>query len=219
MRDIIKKYNEAPKVPEELYEFLHSHFLVPLDITIDDFAEEQFELCAEAFYVWGDNRPDLVNRKGMALVNLNGEITANDISIGPLDHHNKKYDQGLVEECYLETHFTKHTPMLQGVLEPLTQFDLCRSSILWWKTGDNFVAHTDVVRPTVNLRLWGATNNNVDLRYGDSMTKAEFEPNRLYLIDTSIIHDACAYGEVYQYFIGLLPTEKNYSFLKKIKIN
>ena len=69
------------------------------------------------------------------------------------------------------------------------------------------------MRPTVNLRLWGATNDKVDLRYGDDMTKAEYEPNRLYLIDTSIIHDACAVGEVYQYFIGLLPTEKNYELL------
>ena len=213
MRDIYKKYQEADKVPEKVYSELHTDFLVPLDIKIDDAAEEQFKLCSEAFYIWGDNRPELITRKGMALVNLDGEITAKDLSIGPLDHHNRKYDKGLVDECYLESHFTQHTPMLQGVLEPIRQFDLCRSSILWWQDGDNFVPHTDVVLPTVNLRLWGATNRNVSLRYGpdrDNLIEADYEPNRLYLIDTSILHDARAFGDVYQYFIALLPTEKNY---------
>ena len=218
MRDIYKKYHEADKVPEEVYNKLHTDFLVPLDLKIDEEAEQQFQLCNEAFYVWGDNRRELKTRQGMALVNLDGKISPNDLSIGPLDHHNEKYDKGLVDECYLECHFKEHTQMLQGVLEPLKQFDLCRSSILWWQKGDNFVPHTDVVLPTVNLRLWGATNEHASLRYGkdqDNLIEVEYEPNRLYLIDTSILHDAKAHEEVYQYFIALLPTEKNYELLKK----
>ena len=221
MRDIYKKYHKADKVPEEVYNELHTDFLVPLNLKIDDEAEEQFQLCNEAFYVWGDNRPELKTRKGMALVNLDGKISPDDLSIGPLDHHNRKYDKGLVDECYLECHFRQQTQMLQGVLEPLKQFDLCRSSILWWQKGDNFVPHTDVVLPTVNLRLWGATNKHASLRYGedrDNLIEVEYEPNRLYLIDTSILHDAKAYEEVYQYFIALLPTEKNYELLKKITL-
>ena len=68
------------------------------------------------------------------------------------------------------------------------------------------------------MGLWGATNKHASLRYGedrDNLIEVEYEPNRLYLIDTSILHDAKAYEEVYQYFIALLPTEKNYELLKK----
>ena len=218
MRDIQKKYNDAPKVPQDIYDELHKEFLTPLDMWID--GEEQFKKTPDLFFVWGDNRPELKTRKGMALVNLTGKNDPDDISIGPLDQHNKKYDQGLVEECYLESHFTIHTNQINYSCKDLKQFDLGRSSILWWQKGDNFVPHTDVILPTVNLRLWGTTDaNKIRLRYAEDchdevLRDAEYESNRLYLIDTSIVHDAYAYDDVYQYFIALLPTEKNYELLR-----
>lgn len=218
MRKILKKYNEAPKVPQEIYNELHKEFLVPLNLWID--GEQEFKNNSDLFYVWGDNRPELKTRKGMALVNLDGRNDPEDISIGPLDHHNRKYDEGLVDECYLECHFTQPTPQLDGACKELKQFDLGRSSILWWQAGDNFVPHVDVRLPTVNLRLWGCTDaGNIRLRSGpnpNDLVEASYESKRLYLIDTSIIHDAYAHDEVYQYFIALLPTENNYSLLKKI---
>jgi len=217
MREILKKYNEADKVPEDIYEELHTNFLVPLDIWID--GEQEFKEKSELFYIWGDNKPELKTRKGMALVNLDGENNSDDISIGPLDHHNRKYDDGLVNECYLECHFKKPTPQLNGACKELKQFDLGRSSILWWQKDDNFVPHVDVILPTVNLRLWGSSNTNIRLRSGpdsDNFKEAVYEPNRLYLIDTSILHDAYAYDEAFQYFIALLPTEKNYKLLREL---
>ena len=179
--------------------------------------EEQFKTTPDLFFIWGDNRPELKTRKGMALVNLTGKNDPDDISIGPLDLHNKKYDQGLVEECYLESHFTVHTNEIDYSCKELKKFDLGRSSILWWQKDDNFVPHVDVILPTVNLRLWGCTDaSKVRLRYksGEDMIEANYESNRLYLIDTSIVHDAYAYDDVYQYFIALLPTEKNYELLR-----
>jgi hypothetical protein len=216
MRKILQKYNEALKVPQEIYDELHKEFLVPLDLWID--GEQEFKNNSDLFYIWGDNRPELKTRKGMALVNLDGRNDPEDISIGPLDHHNKKYDEGLVDECYLECHFTQPTPQLDGACKELKQFDLGRSSILWWQAKDNFVPHVDVRLPTVNLRLWGCTDaGNIRLRSGpnpNDLVEASYESKRLYLIDTSIIHDAYAYDEVYQYFIALLPTENNYSLLR-----
>jgi hypothetical protein len=216
MRKILQKYNEALKVPQEIYDELHKEFLVPLDLWID--GEQEFKNNSDLFYIWGDNRPELKTRKGMALVNLDGKNDPEDISIGPLDHHNIKYDEGLVDECYLECHFTQPTPQLDDACKELKQFDLGRSSILWWQAGDNFVPHVDVRLPTVNLRLWGCTDSgNIRLRSGpnpNDLVKASYESKRLYLIDTSIIHDAYAYDEVYQYFIALLPTENNYNLLR-----
>lgn len=216
MRKILQKYNEALKVPQEIYDELHKEFLVPLDLWID--GEQEFKNNSDLFYVWGDNRPELKTRKGMALVNLDGKNNPEDISIGPLDHHNKKYDEGLVDECYLECHFTQPTPQLNGACKELKQFDLGRSSILWWQAGDNFVPHVDIRLPTVNLRLWGCSNSgNIRLRSGpnpNDLVEASYESKRLYLIDTSIIHDAYAYDEVYQYFIALLPTKNNYNLLR-----
>lgn len=218
MRDILKKYQKADKVPQSVYEELHKNFLVPLDFIID--GEDEFKSKHDLFFTWGDNRPDLKTRKGMALVNLDGKNLPNDISIGPLDHHNKKYDQGLVNECYLENHFKIHTNQINYSCKELKQFDLGRSSILWWQKDDNFLPHVDVILPTVNLRLWGTTNSKkIRLRFGkdiNNLIEADYESKRLYLIDTSILHDAYALDEVYQYFIALLPTENNYNLLRKL---
>jgi len=207
-------YMKAEKVPSDMYSVLHRKFLTPLPLLCDN-VEHDFSAIHELFYQWGDNR-DLKTRKGCALVNLDGRNTADDLSIGPLDHHNKKHAKGLVNKCYIEGDFTTHTEQMK-YMKPIQQFDLCRSSILWWQSGDNFTPHIDVLLPAPNLRLWGCTNSaSMQLRYGEDMIESKFESNRLYLIDTSVIHDATALGEVYQFFIGLLPTEKNYNILQEL---
>lgn len=208
-------YMKAEKVPSETYSCLHRQFLTPLPLFCDN-VERDFGKIPELFYLWGDNRVELKTRKGCALVNLDGKNEADDLSIGPLDHHNRKHAKGLVSKCYIESDFTSHTEQMK-YMSVLKQFDLCRSSILWWQKGDNFTPHIDVLLPAPNLRLWGCTNAaHMQLRYGEDMIESEFESNRLYLIDTSIIHDATALGEVYQFFIGLLPTEKNYNVLQDL---
>lgn len=210
-------YMKAEKVPSNVYSSLHRQFLTPLPLLCDN-VERDFSTLHELFFQWGDNR-DLKTRKGCALVNLDGKNRPDDLSIGPLDHHNKKHAKGLVSTCYIEGDFRVRTKLMK-YMKSLQQFDLCRSSILWWQRGDNFTPHVDVLLPAPNLRLWGCTNSaHMQLRYGEDMIESEFESNRLYLIDTSVIHDATALGEVYQFFIGLLPTEKNYNILRELMLD
>ena len=52
MRDIYKKYHKADKVPEEVYNELHTDFLVPLNLKIDDEAEDSFN-CAMKLFTFG----------------------------------------------------------------------------------------------------------------------------------------------------------------------
>ena len=85
---------------------------------------------------------------------------------------------------------------------------MTRSSILYWKEGANFSPHWDVMLPAINLRLWGTDNpDSMSLRYKDNNEMIEcenIEAGRLYLIETSTIHDArCVEGELYQFFISL----------------
>ena len=62
--------------------------------------------------------------------------------------------------------------------------------------------HIDVGLPAPNLRLWGTTNPNMCLKIGGE-TIRDFEPGRLYIIDTSKIHEGWATDDnVYQFFIG-----------------
>lgn len=199
--DKFEKYRTYPKIYESTYRKLHKKYLTPLDGYLD--IDDTMEKYRNYFYVWGTNRPELITRKGLALINLDGKLDKDDISIGPLNVYNNEHNIH-----YLESDFKKHTKVYkERCFDPLRRYELCRSSILSWQDGDNFVPHTDVVIPTVNLRLWGANSKNVILKF-DGMS-VQFEPNRLYLIDTSVTHEAIATGPVYQFFIGLLPTERN----------
>jgi hypothetical protein len=86
---------------------------------------------------------------------------------------------------------------------------MCRSCILYWKNGANFLPHYDVLVPTVNLRLWGTndpTSVSLRVKRNDEMVEVAHtaEPGRLYLIETSTIHDAACTGDnVYQFFLAL----------------
>jgi len=206
-----EKYNLYPKIYKTVYEKLHKTPLVPLDMMLD--IEEIMYWYEEHFYVWGENKPHLKNRKGLALINLDGQFSKNDPSLGPLDIYNNNHSIH-----YLEPDF--RTPTIafkEKCFDPLRSFDLCRSSILSWTDGDHFVPHTDVVIPTVNLRLWGASNPYVELKFNGEAV--DFEPGRVYLIDTSITHEARSIDYVYQFFIGLQPTEKNIDKIYELSLS
>lgn len=218
---IYKKYEKSSKLGVDDYWAIHTNFLVPLDIQIDiELFRKEIKNYNSYFKSWGYNRPELDDvRKGLPLVNLDGSYkNKEDLSIGPLDEHNKAHP----ENCFLENDFTVPTDILNletfNPLNNLKKF-MCRSSILYWQYPANFNPHWDVVLPTVNLRLWGTDNpENVELRYkkNDSLIPCEnVEAGRLYLIETSTIHDArCLKDEVYQFFIAL--TVESYDTVKDL---
>tara|TARA_R110000782_G_scaffold160910_1_gene252948 strand:- start:124 stop:831 length:708 start_codon:yes stop_codon:yes gene_type:complete len=218
---VFKKYEVSEKLDVDSYWKIHTDFLVPTQFKIDiNTYNVQIDKYRDFFKSWGQNKPELNQiRKGLPLVNLDGSYTnKTDISIGPLDDHNSRYP----ENCYLENDFTVHTDILNlscfDVLDPIKQY-LCRSSILGWNEGANFSPHWDIILPTVNLRLWGTNNpDNIRLRYKqgeDMLPCVAVEPGRLYLIETSTVHDArCVKDAVDQFFIALnvysYDTLKNY---------
>jgi len=207
---IYKKYEKSEKLGVDDYWSLHKEFLTPLPIKIDTYVfKDEIENYKRYFKPWGSNRPELNEvRQGLPLVNSTGLFTDDvDISIGPLDHHNSLYP----ENCMLENDFKIPTDILNlqcfDVLDPIRKH-MVRSSILYWKKGANFDPHWDVILPTVNLRLWGTSDpSNIQLRYRnneDMVVCEDVEPGRLYLIETSTIHDAaCLQDDGYQFFIAL----------------
>lgn len=211
MSKVLDKYHSYEKLEADNYWAIHKNFLTPTSVQID---LEKFNTCIDKykdhFKPWGNNRPELNDiRRGLPLVNMHGKYDdPDDISIGPLDQYNKSNP----DVPYLENDFVTHTEILAdpafSSLGKLTTY-LCRSSILHWYKGANFLPHYDVLVPTVNLRLWGTNNpSNVSLRYqsGDEMIEVAdtVEAGRLYLIETSTIHDAsCVNDEVYQFFLAL----------------
>jgi hypothetical protein len=218
MSKAMEKYHSYKKLEADDYWAIHKDFLTPTALTID---LNKFSDCMnqyrDYFKPWGNNRPELNDiRLGLPLVNLHGRYDdINDVSIGPLDQYNKANP----DDPLLENDFTVSTEILNHCcyddLSDLKQY-MCRSSILYWKNGANFLPHWDVLIPTVNLRLWGTNNpSNVSLRVkrnGEMIEVAHTaEPGRLYLIETSTIHDAaCVKDEAYQFFLALNINAVNY---------
>ena len=204
------KYENSNKIPNQVYWELHKKFLVAtaIKINIDTFKKD-ISKYNKFFKPWGTNKPELVNiRRGLPLVNLSGKYDEDiDNSIGPLDHYNNKNP----DKPLLEYDFKVQTEVLDiKSLKPLNALRnyMTRSSILHWKKGAFFSPHWDVMLPAINLRLWGTDNpNSISLRYKkeDKMIECNnIEAGRLYLIETSTVHDArCISGEVYQFFISL----------------
>lgn len=211
MSKAMEKYYSYRKLEADDYWSIHRNFLTPTKLTIDI---DQFNLCMhqykDYFKSWGNNRPELNDiRLGLPLVNLHGKYDdIDDISIGPLDQYNKANP----ENPFLENDFTVTTEILDhscfNGLNIIKDY-MCRSCILYWKKAANFLPHYDVLVPTVNLRLWGTNDPaSVSLRVqrdGEMIEVAHTaEPGRLYLIETSTLHDAeCIGNEVYQFFLAL----------------
>ena len=204
------KYENSNKIPNDTYWDLHTSFLVPtrIKVNVSDFQHDMSHY-HDFFQPWGKNRSELRDiRKGLPLVNLSGKFDDDtDESIGPLDHYNTDNPN----RPLLEYDFTRQTQVLDcASLQPLDTLRkyMTRSSILYWKEGANFSPHWDVMLPAINLRLWGTDNpDSMSLRYKDNNEMIEcenIEAGRLYLIETSTIHDArCIEGELYQFFISL----------------
>ena len=197
-------------IEDEDYKQLHPSFLTPLDIKIDpeEFSKEILNH-QDAFEQWGKDHTHLP-RYGAALVNQNGYIIKNDPINGSLMAWNRDHpDQPLIE-----TDCQAPTKLLSLVsLNPLDTFKghWCRSNILKWEKDAKFLPHIDTVVPSPWIRLWGSMSNDVVLRFYNeetgSLEPVDFEVGRLYVIDTSLVHDATATGNnVYQLFLSILPT-------------
>ena len=152
-------------------------------------------------------------RYGAALINQHGTIIKDDPINGSLMAWNRDHpDQPLIEtDC--------QTPTKLLSLKSLAPLDIfkgycCRSNILKWDETAKFLPHIDTVVPSPWIRLWASMSNDVTLRFYNKETgclePVDFELGRLYVIDTSLVHDATATGNgVYQLFLSVLPTARN----------
>jgi hypothetical protein len=209
-------------VSVEDYAELHPQPLTPTSIKVDvEIFLKDIERYQDYFMQWGKHHSHLP-RYGLALVNLDGVLDAvNDPTNGSLYEWNSHNPDNKILECDC----TSTTEVMDmPSLKDLAVFDKhwCRSNILKWDTGAEFVPHIDNGIPAPWLRLWGTTDSvNLDLRFYNKETKqmelvTDIEPGRIYIIDTSIVHDAKGNADnIYQFFLSVLPSAVN--TLKELK--
>lgn len=216
-----KKFSSIEKyIDEAVYWQLHSSFLTPTVIKIDcDQFVKEIEKFSKNFEQWGTQHTHLP-RYGLALVNRDGRIKKQDPINGSLYEWNVKFpNTPIIESDCIST--TK--VMSLHSLAPLHALDghWCRSNILKWYSGADFKPHIDTIIPSPWIRLWGTTDpNSLEIRYDNgngTLVKAEgIEAGRIYIIDTSLVHDAvCKDNMVYQFFLSVLPSAIN--TLKELK--
>lgn len=199
-------------VSQSVYDDLHTTPLVPLDIKIDlnAFAAEISEY-ERYFEQWGNQHLELP-RQGVALVNQYGHLQDNDPINGSLYEWNiNNPTQPLLEtDCKRPTEI-----MYMPSMKPLQVFKghWCRSNILLWDKGAEFKPHIDTLVPSPWLRLWGTSTNSIKLRFAQDdklVEHPDVEPGRIYLIDTSLVHDAyCDQEPGFQFFLSVLPSAVN----------
>lgn len=206
-----KKYSEIKQfVSEEEYKVLHKQFLTPLDLQIDvDAFIKEIQQYDKFFEQWGTEYRHMP-RFGLALINQNGVMTPKDPINGSLYEWNKNNpDRPLLEsDCRTPT-----KAMEMNSLKPLEIFKnyWYRSNILKWYQDAEFKPHIDTILPSPWLRLWGATDPSlIQLRYWseslqEMVVVTDIQPGRIYLIDTSIVHDAKSFGKVFQFFLSVNP--------------
>jgi hypothetical protein len=201
-------------VNETDYKRIHKTFLTPLKINIDvDLFLTEIEQYSRHFEKWGSTHSELP-RYGLALVNQDGKLKSNDPINGSLYEWNEKHpDHPIIEsDCKLPTEVIQ----LKS-LTPLSVFHgmWYRSNILKWESGAEFKPHIDTVLPSPWFRLWGTTDSkNTVIRFCDHNTKtmkdySNIESGRIYLIDTSVVHDAYSTGDVYQFFLSVNVASSN----------
>jgi hypothetical protein len=204
--------------PEDYYK-IHRKFLTPTSIKINsDLFKEEIQQYSDHFEQWGNQHTHLP-RYGLALVNQDGMLKNKDPINGSLYEWNNLYpDSPIIEtDCLCPT-----SVMNLKSLDPLKQLDghWCRSNILKWHSQAEFKPHIDAVIPTPWIRLWGTTDaDDLDIRYDNGnheLVKFEgIESGRIYIIDTTLVHDAVSRGDdVYQFFLSVLPSAIN--ILKEI---
>ncbi len=207
-----KKLSTLPSISKEDYYRLHTKPLTPLNIKIDckQFLNE-IKTYDKNFKQWGTEFQELP-RYGIALVNQDGLLKDNDPINGSLYEWNKNNrNKPLIEtDCRAPTKVFN----LES-LNPLRIFDQhwCRSNILKWETNAKFMPHVDCILPTPWIRLWGTTDaENTVINFYDKKGPIDIEPiesGRIYIIDTSLVHDASANGSIYQFFLSVLPSAYN----------
>jgi len=200
-----KKYKNLSKIDNLTYKVLHRQFLNPLDIVIDcnQFINE-IQCYDNEFVQWGTTHLHLP-RYGLALVNQNGLLTGvNDPINGSLYQYNEQNPNNPI----FETDCTVHTPIMD--LPSLSQLSIfngywIRSNVFKWEKNASFLPHVDTILPSAWYRLWATMDDNVTVRYFDGTsfnTCTPIEQGRLYLVDTSLIHDATATSLNYQLFLS-----------------
>ena len=197
-------------VDADAYRALHTAFLVPLDIKIDvDTFLKELQPYQNYFEKWGKDFD--LPRYGLALVNRSGVLHTPDVVNQSLMEWNKHNPD---KPC-LEIDFIDPTPALKvQSLKALRVFNgrWCRSNVFKLEKGAEFKPHIDTVVPSMWLRLWGTTNaEKTTVRLYDPVSKdmkrvEGIESGRIYLIDTSVVHDAYADDTVYQFFLSVKPS-------------
>jgi len=195
-----------PKISVAEYYRLHTGYITPLDLKIDvDQFTREIERYRDHFRQWGNQYTHLP-RYGIPLVNLTGNIDDKvDPSCYPLHQWNTEFPQ----EIYCDPDFTKPTEIFDlpslGPLHPFREY-MVRSNILLWNNTAKFWPHVDITPGKIDhLRLWGTTGSSDDyeLTWKEHRVR-DFEPGRLYLIDTMKWHGAEAHTDnVYTFFLAM----------------
>jgi hypothetical protein len=208
---------QLESINADQYYKLHTGPLTPLDIKIDcDQFEKEIEQFSQHFYQWGTLTS---SRLGLALVNRDGVLKPNDPINGSLYEWNAS-NPGVP---LIETDFQTPTAVMSiESLKPLSVFNGCwsRSNILKWSIGCEFKPHIDTVLPAPWIRLWGTTNaESIILRFyqkDGTVNTVPVESGRIYLIDTTLVHDAVCLGPTaYQFFLSVLPSACQLHFAER----
>jgi len=196
------------------YTAIHKDPLTPLDIKIncDQFMSDIIPY-NNYFEQWGTTHTQLP-RYGLALVNQHGVLGSKDPVNGSMMAWNKQQPN----VPFLDLDFSTPTPVMNmPSLKPLEVFNdhWCRSNILKWHTGAEFYPHIDTVVPSLWFRLWGCINaDGLHVRFYDKETSqmedyVGIEPGRLYIINTSLVHDAYTTTDnTYQLFLSVKPSAR-----------
>lgn len=196
-------------VSEDNYYHLHQRPLTPLKLKFDsEFFSKEIETFENFFEPWGKdfNYP----RFGLALVNQTGSLHREDRANCSLMEWNKNNPSIPL----IENDFQHPTPVLKiPSINELKIFEghWFRSNVFKLEKGSYFQPHIDTIVPSPWLRLWATTNAETNIiRFWDPMQKEMkivegIEAGRVYLLDSSLLHDAYYHDLTYNLFLCLSP--------------
>lgn len=208
-QDKFSKIKDFIYEPE--YNKIHRSFLTETNILIDtELFKQEIKQYNNYFEQWGKHHSELP-RYGVALVNLDGSLKTNDPINGSLYEYNAlNSNYSIIEsDCLIPTEI-----MNISSLEPLSVFNghWCRSNVLKWDNGAEFKPHIDNILPAPWIRLWASMSSDIEIRYYDDTinqmkTIDNIQLGRVYVIDTSKVHDAKSISDdTYQLFLAILPS-------------
>ena len=206
LMSMLFQYISQPAIDEERYDELHSSAIIETNVDIDlNQFDKDIEKYSHEFSQWGNTHTSYP-RFGIPLVNLTGKLDEkNDPSRMPLDEHfmlHQNKDNITFDHNILQKTKICNMPSLTDLMAVFGEY-MCRSAILKWDTMGHFKPHVDVVKPAPNLRLWGTTSTNMQLKMDGKIINS-IKPGKIYIFDSSLVHEAFATGDnIYQFFIGL----------------